>query len=449
MFQSDLIARNPESLVESFKNNNEIVKRLNAQYPYKKDSKIYTAKLYKRSLLKELIGYIYLEFMQPMNNRTKMIEFDENWKNPETVYDISDFAGSSNSFIEKYFGASKQDIKNKNCAAHYFWYWYDTNANVSSLTEVFGKNFDLEKIRKEIIFIGPPGTGKTRYAMILANALTNFDDTRIVKIQFHPNYGYENFIEGFRPIYNNGDVNYRIEDGVFLKFLRRAELEEKNSKFVFIIDEINRADISRVFGELLLMLEYRDPKYATLLPESSLIADENDREIRSMKKCWDNNLKEPKYWVPNNVYVIGTMNTLDKSLVQIDFAFRRRFFWFPVPYDEKALLNIISSDSYFASGEDAENDENLDINKFMKCCTNLNRELRSNLGEDYEIGHAFFMKIIQYTETDQNIEIKSLCGEPRNKLWKYDIEPLIKEFLGTRAIKDLKKYENIFKSIHE
>jgi MoxR-like ATPase len=162
--------------------------------------------------------------------------------------------------------------------------------------------------KRQAIFYGPPGTGKTYVAKHLARLLTGLADPppdRLTVVQFHPAYGYEEFIEGIRPesveLDGRHHVTYPPRPGIFVEFCRAAE-RLGDAPCVFIIDEINRGNIPRIFGELMYLLEYRDKQDSIPLPYSA-------RRFR----------------IPPNVYLIGTMNTADRSIALVDFALRRRF----------------------------------------------------------------------------------------------------------------------------
>ena len=164
----------------------------------------------------------------------------------------------------------------------------------------------LLETKRQMIFYGPPGTGKTYVARHLAKLLTGLAEPppeRLTIVQFHPAYAYEEFIEGIRPKAESRDgqqwMEYPVRPGTFVRFCRRAA-QLGDAPCVFIIDEINRGNIPRIFGELMLLLEYRDLRVP--LPYSG--AD---------------------FFIPNNVHIIGTMNTADRSIALVDFALRRRF----------------------------------------------------------------------------------------------------------------------------
>lgn len=171
--------------------------------------------------------------------------------------------------------------------------------------------------KKQLLLYGPPGTGKTYVAKRLAQLLTGLQDPhgRVEVVQFHPSYGYEDFVEGIRPISKPGPnganvIDYPVKAGIFKAFCARAQ--ETPEKCVFIVDEVNRGNIARIFGELLYLLEYRGEKVA--LPYS----------------------QEP-FRIPPNVYIIGTMNTADRSIALVDFALRRRFHAFRFGADVELL----------------------------------------------------------------------------------------------------------------
>ena len=165
---------------------------------------------------------------------------------------------------------------------------------------------DLLRDKKNLILQGPPGTGKTWIATRLAFALMGKkDDTKVRRVQFHPNLSYEDFVRGWRP---SGDGRLVIEDGVFMQAVRQAS-GDPSSKFAVVIEEINRGNPARIFGELLTLLE----------------ADKRTPEA-AVELCYpDPDGGRGPVHLPGNLHVIGTMNTADRSLALIDFAFRRRF----------------------------------------------------------------------------------------------------------------------------
>ena len=154
--------------------------------------------------------------------------------------------------------------------------------------------------KRQVIFQGPPGTGKTYVAQKLAACLAGSAD-RVTLVQFHPSYAYEDFMQGYRPALVNGQLSFELMDGPLLRAAASAR-EEPGAKHFLVIDEINRGNLAKVFGELYFLLEYRD------------------HEI-------DLQYGDKKFRLPPNLYIIGTMNTADRSIALVDLALRRRFYF--------------------------------------------------------------------------------------------------------------------------
>lgn len=319
----------------------------------------------------------------------------------------------------------------------------------SFLWEKFGTSISFES--KNIIYYGAPGTGKTytvqnaiKQKMLLENAKSFFT-------QFHPSFGYEDFIEGLKPSIKNGATELVLTDGIFKKFCKEAMNELKNARkekrepisYYFLADEINRAELSKVFGELLLCIEeskrvdfddkgnIKDGSMLIGTQYSYLYKNENDAVIVDKG--------EYKFGVPINLYFIGTMNDIDRSIDSFDLALRRRFIWERMDCKYEVILN----DEKFKDVEERN------LNNYITICENLNNfiALTLGLGKSYEIGHSYFM----------NIEIPTK-GQNANKITQNNVEllfnkklkPLIEEYLrGEYSLsdieKELEKAQNIFK----
>ena len=171
--------------------------------------------------------------------------------------------------------------------------------------------------KKQVIFQGPPGTGKTYVAQTLAKHLAGSEEL-VTIAQFHPSYAYEDFVQGFRPALVNGQPGFELKDGPLLRAAKRAR-EEPDADYFLIIDEINRGKLASVFGELYFLLEYRD-------------------QVITLQYQRDQN---EKISLPSNLYIIGTMNTADRSIALVDLALRRRFYFVEFHPDDEPVRGVL------------------------------------------------------------------------------------------------------------
>ena len=263
---------------------------------------------------------------------------------------------------------------------------------------------ELLKSNHNLVLTGAPGTGKTFMAQAIAEEMGCGKD-EMCFVQFHPSYDYTDFVEGLRPIEkSDGQVGFERKDGVFKEFCKKAVKNiadsEKSVDFVFIIDEINRGEASKIFGELFYAIDpgYRGKtdkrvktQYQNLIPESDVFAD--------------------GFYVPENVYIIGTMNDIDRSVESMDFAMRRRFTWKEVtPADTQSMLDSLPS------ADEAKKRMNM-----------LNDVIANTdgLGAAYMVGPAYFLKL-------------GNNGGDFERLWKMNLEPLLREYLrGYGDAKDI------------
>ena len=266
---------------------------------------------------------------------------------------------------------------------------YPEYSSADFLSDVYMSEQDYEtlvnvlKMKKNIILQGAPGVGKTFTAKRLAYSIIGAKNPdRVQMIQFHQSYSYEDFIEGYRPTENG----FTIKKGSFYKFCKLSEDDDENDYF-FIIDEINRGNLSKIFGELFMLIE-KDKRGIEL---QLLYSDEN-------------------FSVPPNVYIIGMMNTADRSLAMLDYALRRRFSFFTM----KPGFNTIGFQTYQDSlKSDA-------FKKLISCIKQLNSKIAADisLGEGFCIGHSYFCGLTAKTAT-----VRTLTS-----IIEYELIPLLKEY---------------------
>ncbi|MBU3181649.1 AAA family ATPase [Clostridium psychrophilum] len=265
---------------------------------------------------------------------------------------------------------------------------YDSYTKLDFLTDVFISEDTYETLKsllirkKNLILQGAPGVGKTYAAKRLAYSIMGEKDTsRIKMIQFHQSYSYEDFIMGYRP---NG-LGFELKEGPFYKFCRLAA-ENPDDNYYFIIDEINRGNMSKVFGELMMLIESDNRGEELILTYSDI-----------------------PFYVPKNLYIIGMMNTADRGLAMIDYALRRRFCFVEL---EPAFETESFKNHLLSQGASKEL-----IKKIRMKIGSINLEIEKdvNLGKGFRIGHSYFC---DYVNSDKWYE----------EVIKYEIEPLIKEY---------------------
>lgn len=258
------------------------------------------------------------------------------------------------------------------------------------------------------ILYGPPGTGKTynsiKYAVDTIDRKFNRDSAKtytdyvnkfnelkavgqIAFTTFHQSYGYEEFIEGIKPVLGDisekNELSYKISDGMFKEFCKKAT-SNKDKKYVFIIDEINRGNISKIFGELITLIE--DSKRA------------GEDEAMSVTLPYS----QEEFSVPENVYILGTMNTADRSIALMDTALRRRFEFIEMMPKEELLTDIVI--------------DNINVKEMLET---MNRRIEALYDREHTLGHAFFIPL----KNKEKATLDQLASIFKNK-----IIPLLQEY---------------------
>lgn len=365
------------------------------------------------------------------------------------------------------------------------------------------------QLKKQVVKYGPPGTGKTYVSrMEMRDAFLTWKEENEIpatecfenhycQLQFHPSFGYEDFIEGIRPVRecpDQGNDNrvvphLALKNGKFKEFCRRAarweidlvsekifpdgdseksyldlpvskleamadaktrlmakgdywklifelpphaksrSLEEVLPPYFVLIDEINRAELSRTFGEMMFCLEYRGVKGAVSTQYSEL----NDKRDAMLMQDG-----QALFFVPTNVYIMGTMNTIDRSVESFDFALRRRFRWENVGPNAAVLEASLKTQQGWLTDDDRK--------KLIANWENLNKEIREDpsLGADYQIGHAYLMNLKYRPES-----LESKLTRLRVALWQDAIKPLMEEYVRGAYSKEtdgdpLRKFSKAF-----
>lgn len=307
------------------------------------------------------------------------------WKVPreyiasKTLTDVTPYPREVDNCERIILGSENEQVAAKQPAAY-------TKADF--LREVFVPDARYEQMRglllnkKNVILQGAPGVGKTFIAKRLAYSLMGCkDDDRVEMVQFHQSYSYEDFIMGYRPNANGG---FDLTPGIFYNFCMKAKGDKGHSYF-FIIDEINRGNLSKIFGELLMLIE-------------------NDYRGQKIKLAYN----QQPFSVPSNLYIIGMMNTADRSLAMIDYALRRRFSFVEIEpgFDSEGFKRYQAS-----LGSSA-------FNRLIDAVEALNRKISSDdsLGSGFCIGHSYFCNQSECTSA----WLKSVV--------EFDIAPMLREY---------------------
>ena len=407
-------------LIPIFKINDEILKKLGIS---------------QEGTWEEKSAEIYKKFNDSLNDDVKKLLNDE--APTESVNDLKnndkDKEISINLFKSYCFGC-------------FYWSTLENQGGLSNkIDELISRGY------KNIILTGAPGTGKTFACINFAREqVSNFisenksmlnTDSEMLKtvevnnqstslssdyfiktVQFHPGYDYSDFIEGLRPKRVDSSIIYDRKDGIFKNFCRQVvnfnekhknDNLSKSAKFFFIIDEINRGEVSKIFGEAFSMIE--TDKRAPVDIESEKVTNKVDTQYSSLIED-ENDPFQHGFYIPENVYILATMNEIDRSLEAMDFAFRRRFSWLTVEVQDS--LNEIIVNSVL---DDCTNSVSICMSKIEKSFNDLNDLIKVKLGSDYMLGGSYLTSLKNSSRTKG----KTL----KEELWNNHLEPIIKDYI--------------------
>ena len=259
----------------------------------------------------------------------------------------------------------------------------DFLSQVYMQSEAYDTLVGLLRTKKNVILQGAPGVGKTFAAKRLAYSMMGaMDPNRVMMVQFHQSYSYEDFIEGYRPAANG----FVLNKGAFYKFCKAAEMDDENEYF-FIIDEINRGNLSRIFGELFMLIE----------------SDKRGVQLQLL-------YSGERFAVPKNVYIIGMMNTADRSLAMMDYALRRRFAFFD-------MAPGFATEGFRKYQESLHSDR---FDRLIACIESLNQVISEDesLGDGFRIGHSSYC----------NLTPETLTGSDLTRIVRFELVPLLREY---------------------
>lgn len=287
------------------------------------------------------------------------------------------------------------------------------------------------KESKQVIFTGAPGTGKTYTVRNYVEQKRREGTGQYEFVQFHASYDYSDFVEGLRPVQmaNSDNPTFVRLDGIFKRFCRSVvsenEVRSRNGEtlinYYFIIDEINRADLSNVFGELMFALEETNRGSKHRFPTQ--YANLNTYEMKDGRAVLlENDCFKDGFYVPENVYIIGTMNDIDRSVEAFDFALRRRFRWVEVKANEE--MQFVFQDM-FATSANGENNRRIlspeNVEQLARRAIAMNEVISKwaelGLDEAYHVGPAYF---------------KTYDGTNLEGIWMDRVEPILREYCRGR-----------------
>lgn len=310
------------------------------------------------------------------------------WQHPDgqaamkTLTDVTPYSDYVEKLCSLFVSETEEDVE---VQEEIFPEYTETNflSDVYMEEDEYAALVDLIRTKKNVILQGAPGVGKTYAAKRLAYSMMGVKDhNRVMMIQFHQSYAYEDFIMGFRP----SEKGFELKKGAFYNFCKKAEIDSENEYF-FIIDEINRGNLSKIFGELFMLIE-------------------SDKRGISLQLLYS----DEKFAVPENVYIIGMMNTADRSLAMLDYALRRRFAFYE-------MQPGFETDGFRNYRMNLGNDK---FNNLIACVGTLNTAIKNDdsLGDGFCIGHSYFCNLTAETISDRKL----------SAIVEYELIPMLKEY---------------------
>lgn len=410
--------------------------------------------IFKDKSLDNVIALFYGETEKTWEAKSKIIYeqfagfLDQNQNKNLNLYTIPTLSESDKNkveyvTIENGLEPTARNLFKSYCFGCFFWSTLENKGGISDKIDALILRGD-----KNIILTGAPGTGKTFACQSYAREqVCNFIDNLktvdgndqsssfttdyfIKTVQFHPGYDYSDFIEGIRPKRPKRDdsdsdgstIYYDRKDGIFKDFCKQVVNFNKNPKydnlsksvkFFFIIDEINRGEVSKIFGEAFSMIE--NDKRAPIDIESEKVTNKVDTQYSSLIED-ENDPFQQGFYIPENVYILATMNEIDRSLEAMDFAFRRRFSWLTVEVQD--TLNEIIVNSVL---DDCTNSVSSYMSEIEYSFNELNELIKNNLGPDYMLGGSYLTSLKNSSKTS----VKTL----KEELWNNHLEPIIKDYI--------------------
>lgn len=380
-----------EHLLKLYETESDYNNKVNSIWQFTNEMKVGDV-IYATSGQSKILGWgkVTSNHIYKANSNFKNIRYIEwkeqgEWNSPiklknKKLYKITPYNDAIEKLNDLFTASSEEELVEEQIT-------YPEYTREDFLNEVFmseqryNRLVKLVEMKKNVILQGPPGVGKTFAAKRLAYSIMGVKDKHRVKmIQFHQSYSYEDFIMGFRPT----ETGFKLHTGPFYNFCKQAE-QNMDYDYFFIIDEINRGNLSKIFGELFMLIE-------------------NDKRGSELELLY----ADEKFTVPNNVYIIGLMNTADRSLAILDYALRRRFAFFDINAG-------FSTDGFKEYQEKLQSPK---FNALIQRVEDLNNDIRNDemLGNDFIIGHSYFSNLTQVTDTNLS------------NIVEFEIIPLLKEY---------------------